>query len=91
MEVNINGNIVIGRNQVLIPNDALLQVGKEYQVFIVKGRRAYPRTVVPGLSNYEYTAISKGLRPGELVIVSRPEQLKPGWLIRMRRQTSATK
>ncbi|MCL6519421.1 MAG: efflux RND transporter periplasmic adaptor subunit [Armatimonadetes bacterium] len=91
MEVDISGSVLIGRNQLLVPNDALLQVGKEYQVFVIKGGRAYPKTVTPGLSNYEYTAISRGLRPGELVIVSRPEQLKPGWLVRVRRQTSATR
>jgi hypothetical protein len=90
MEVDVNGEMPVGRNLVLVRNDALVQVGDRYQVFVVRGRKVYPRFVAAGLSNYDYTAIEAGLKPGNLVAVSMLDQLKRGQVVRTRRQESAS-
>jgi len=90
MEVDLTGQVPVGRNLVLVPNDALLQVGDKYQVFVIRERRVRRRLVTVGLSNYEYTVVVRGLRPGDLVAASMLDRLKSGQRVRIRRQAGDT-
>ena len=89
MEVDINGSLPVSRNTVLISNNALIQVGDKEQVFVVQGERVYSRYVTTGLSNYDYTAIIAGLKPGDRVATSMLNQLKSGERVRVRRRAGA--
>jgi len=90
MEVDIIGRVLVGKDLILVPNDALVQIGDRYRVFILRRNRVYPRFVTAGLSNYDFTEIVRGLKPGDLVATSMLDQLKPGQKVRVRRQAGDT-
>lgn len=85
MEVDITGSLPVGRNLVLVSNDALVQVGDRYRVFVARQRRVYPRFVTVGASNFDFTEVVKGLEPGDLAATSMLDKLKSGQRIRERR------
>ena len=90
MEVDITGRVPVGKDLVLVPNDALAQIGDRFRVFVVRRGRVYPRFVTTGLSNYDFTEIVRGLKPGDLVAASMLDQLKRGQRVRVRRQAGDT-
>jgi len=90
MEVDITGRVPVGKNLILVPNDALIQIGNRYRAFVVRGRRVHPRFVTTGLSNYDFTEIVRGIKPGDLVATSMLDQLQPGQRVRVRRQAGDT-
>jgi len=90
MEVDITGRVPVGKNLVLVPNDALIQIGDRYRVFVVRGQQVRPRFVTVGLSNYDYTEIVEGLEPGDLVATSMLDQLESGQKVRARRHAGDT-
>ncbi len=90
MEVDITGRVPVGQDLVLAPNDALLQVADRFQVFIVRDGRVSSKFVTAGLSDYDFTEIVRGLKPGDLVATSMLDQLRSGQRVRARRQAGDT-
>jgi RND family efflux transporter MFP subunit len=85
MEVDIAGHKRIGSNVVLVPNEALVQVGERQQVYVISNGRVHQRFVTPGLSNYEQTAVLSGLKPGDVVAVSMPDRMQDGQRVKIER------
>ena len=83
MEVDISGRKRIGENVILVPNDALLQIGDRQLVHVVRGGRVHRRFVTTGLSNYEQTAVLSGVRPGDVVVVSMPDRMAEGQRVKI--------
>jgi len=67
-----------------VPNEALEKLPNGYQVFVVgKDMKAEARPVEVSYVSHAYSVISAGLSPGEQVIVQRPQDLKPGTLLKI--------
>jgi membrane fusion protein (multidrug efflux system) len=66
-------------NALIIPNDALSKTASGFQVFVIgKENKAALRDVDVGYVSNEFTQVTKGLSPGELVVVQRPSDLRDG-------------
>jgi len=78
--------VVHKREDVLfIPTNAVMRRGDVQQVFVLTAGRARLRTIQTGLSNWERTEVTGGLRRGDLVVVSlETKGLKDG--VQVRRQ-----
>lgn len=62
-----------------VPNDALVKTPGGFQVFTInKDNIAEAKDVQVGYVATEFTQIEMGLNPGEVVIVQKPPELKPG-------------
>lgn len=85
MEVDIIGRKLIGRDMILVPNGALLQVGDRQEVYVVRNGRARRQSVTTGTSNYEQTTVLSGLKPGDVVAVSMPDRMEDGMRVRIAR------
>lgn len=83
MEVDIAGRKTISRDTVLVPNDALIQVGEQQMVYVVRNGRVRQQTVTTGLSNFDQTAVLSGLQQGDIVAVSMPDRLTDGQRIKI--------
>jgi len=86
MEVDITGRKSIGRDMVLVPNEALVQVGDRQQVYVIREGRVHHRFITTGPSNYEQTAVLSGLEPGDVVAVSMPDRMEDGMRVKIVRQ-----
>ncbi|MCL6630483.1 MAG: hypothetical protein K6U00_12885, partial [Armatimonadetes bacterium] len=84
-EVDIASNAIVARDTVLVPNTAIVRVGETSKVFVVRGNRVYPRNVRTGYSSFDLTEIRSGLRPGELVAITRSSELRAGQRVNVRR------
>jgi HlyD family secretion protein len=80
--------LVQKREDVLfIPTNAVMRRGDIQQIYVLNAGRARLRTVQTGLSNWERTEITKGLHPGESVVISlEAKGLKDGVLVRRQGQ-----
>jgi hypothetical protein len=76
MEVNITGSLPAGRKTLLVPNDAIVRVGDEDSVFVIRGGRALRRTVNIGQANFVDTQVISGIDDGDQVAVSSVGELK---------------
>jgi membrane fusion protein (multidrug efflux system) len=72
--------VVLGSadDALLVPSIALVPGQAETRVFVVEEGVARPRTVVVGARTENRVEIADGLHPGDLVITSGIEQVKPG-------------
>lgn len=62
-----------------VPNDALVKTAGGFQIFTVnKENVAEVKDVQVGYVSTEFTQIEAGLNAGEIVIVQKPPELKPG-------------
>jgi membrane fusion protein, multidrug efflux system len=62
-----------------VPNDSLIKTPGGFQVFVVnKDNVAEARDVQVGYVASEFTQVETGLNPGEIVVVQKPPELKPG-------------
>lgn len=61
-----------------VPSSALFRNGEEWNVFIVKRRRAVQRQVVAGHQSLTETQILEGLSDGDIVILHPPSSLEDG-------------
>jgi HlyD family secretion protein len=59
-------------NSVYVPIQAVMNVGGEPTVYIIKGDKLKQRTVKTGLDNKMVIRISSGLEPGEIVTIAPP-------------------
>lgn len=85
MEVDITGRAVVARDVILVPNNALVRIGERSQVYVVEANRLYPRDVETGLSSFDFTEITAGLMPGEVVATTLPPDPEAGQFVRVRR------
>jgi HlyD family secretion protein len=78
MEVDITGQTVVARNVVLVPNNSIVRLGNRSKVYVVKANKVYPRYIKTGYSSFEFTEVKDGLEPGEMVVVARTTEFRPG-------------
>lgn len=86
MEVDITGRKRMEEGVVLVPNEALIQVGERQQVYAIRNGRVEIRFVTTGASNYEQTAVLSGLRPGDVVAVSTSDRMENGQRVKIVRK-----
>lgn len=72
--------ILLGQQSdaLLIPNSALIPVGRKKQLYVYSGGKAQPRDVETGVRDSTDIQIISGLKPGDTVITSAILFLRPG-------------
>jgi len=72
--------IVLGKNEnaLLIPNHAIIPIGRRKQVFLYKGGKAQPVDVITGVRDSTNIQILEGVKLGDTVITSAILFLRPG-------------
>jgi HlyD family secretion protein len=85
--------VVKKREDVLfVPTNTVMRRGDVQQVYVLTAGRARLRTIQTGLSNWDRTEVTGGLRRGEMVVVSlETEGLKDGVMLRRQGQGLAEK
>ena len=83
MEMNITGALPSGRSTLLVPNDAVIRVGDQDSVYVIRGGRAYLRDVEIGQANFLETQVISGISEGDEVAVTNVGQLKDKERIRI--------
>ena len=83
MEVNVIGRLAASGSTLLAPNDAVMRVGDEDAVFVIRDGIAERRTVTIGQSNFDFTQILSGLEEGEAVAVTNLDKLTDGARVRI--------
>ena len=85
--------VVRKREEVLyVPTNTVMRHGDIQQVYVLTAGRARLRTIQTGLSNWERTEVTGGLRRGELVVVSlETKGLKDGVQVRRHGQGRSEK
>ncbi|TDQ09761.1 efflux RND transporter periplasmic adaptor subunit [Pedobacter metabolipauper] len=66
----------VRRNVLRVKNGSVFTGAEQQQIFVVQGDEAVSRTINTGLSNFNYTEILTGLRPGEKVIITELKDLQ---------------
>lgn len=80
--VDINITTASKADGLVVPYEAVLESGKTQEIFVVEKGKARKRSVHTGISNELYLTVDKGLNKGDKVIVSPPEKLKDGSLVK---------
>ena len=71
-------------NALVVPNDAVEKTSGGSKVYVVsKENKAEERTVEVSYVSTQFSIVSKGLEPGELVITQRPNDLKSGTAVKI--------
>ncbi|HRY30375.1 MAG TPA: efflux RND transporter periplasmic adaptor subunit [Elusimicrobiota bacterium] len=66
-------------NTIVVPNDSLEKTQAGFRLFVVtKDNKAEARDVEVGYVSSQFSQITKGLAPGELVVTQKPQDLKAG-------------
>ncbi len=66
-------------NAIVVPNDSLEKTQTGFRLFVVtKDNKAEARDVEVGYVSSQFSQITGGLSPGELVVTQKPQDLKPG-------------
>jgi len=84
-DMTVSVNIETGRrdNTIVVPNDALSELGTtEARVWVVENGQAIQRQVKLGLRGLAATEIVAGLQAGELVLANAPAGLEEGKRVR---------
>jgi membrane fusion protein (multidrug efflux system) len=66
---------------ILVPNIAVIPGVNDKNVFVLAGGKAVRRAVQTGTRSEESVQITAGLQPGEVVITSGLQQLRPGMAV----------
>ena len=61
-----------------VPTEAIVPVASGHQVFLLKGGKAAPQPVQIGQRSEDAVEITKGIAPGDTVIITGVMQLRPG-------------
>ena len=77
------GRADAGKSVALVSRLAVVTTGDHPYVFVVNGERAERRAIGIGGTDGDRIEVTAGLRPGERVIVSPPESLADGALVRV--------
>ena len=74
--MSVDVDIIVDRRQetLFIPTNAVMRVGEQAQVYVVRGGRARLESIRTGLINWERTEVLSVLRSGDKVIVSLGEK-----------------
>jgi membrane fusion protein (multidrug efflux system) len=72
------------KDEVVVPQEALIADQEGVYVFIVEGDKAVVRRVTPGGESGTDTVVQKGLSGGEQVIVEGLQSVRPGAVVRAR-------
>lgn len=77
--------IVFGRDQnaLLVPNSAIVPIGRKKQLFVYEGGKAMVREVTTGVRDSTNIQILTGIEPGDTVITSAILYLRPGMEVRL--------
>ena len=67
-----------GENVLSVPNSALFRSGDDWNLYVVKGGRAYVRNVEIGHRSTTDTQILNGVEEGEIVVIHPPNRLTDG-------------
>ncbi|MBI4397062.1 MAG: efflux RND transporter periplasmic adaptor subunit [Elusimicrobia bacterium] len=71
-------------NTIAVPNDALEKTQTGHKLYIVtKENKAQARDVEVGYVSSQYSQITKGLSPGEMVVTQKPQDLKDGSAVKI--------
>ncbi len=71
-------------NAMVVPNDAVEKTAGGSKIYVVnKENKAEEREVEVNYVSTQFSVVSKGLEPGELVIVQRPNDLKAGAAVKI--------
>lgn len=72
--------IVFGQNEnaLLVPNNAIVPLGRKKQLFVYEGGKAMVRDVTTGVRDSTNIQILTGIKPGDTVITSAILYLRPG-------------
>jgi len=63
---------------IMVPNSAIIPVGRTKQLFVYEGGKAMVREVVTGVRDSTNIQVLSGLRPGDTIITSAVLYLRPG-------------
>lgn len=83
-EVDVDGEIPLVERGLLIPTAAVVQLGVEDIVWVLRNGHVERRSVTVGPNNFNFIEIREGLRPGETVVVQGKEDLTEGDRVRTR-------
>lgn len=83
IEVYIDGSRRVAEDVILVPNEAVLRLGDEDIVYVIEGQYVHRRTIVTGLSSFDYTIVEQGLNIGEEVAISNLDDLSDGMRVRV--------
>lgn len=83
-DYRVDVSIVVweGRNVLRVPSTALFRSGERWTVFTIHEGRARLSPVEIGRSDGSFTAITRGISDGEVVIVQPSDQIRDGSLVR---------
>jgi multidrug efflux system membrane fusion protein len=83
--VNIHLLLEVKKNNTVVPSAAIQRGPQGTYVFVVKpDNTAEMRNVAVSISQGNSTAISQGLKPGELVVTDGQDKLQPGTKVAVR-------
>ncbi|HET9166041.1 MAG TPA: MdtA/MuxA family multidrug efflux RND transporter periplasmic adaptor subunit [Candidatus Angelobacter sp.] len=83
--VNIHLLLEVKKNNTVVPSAAIQRGPQGTYVFVVKpDNTAEMRTVAISISQGNFTAISQGLKPGEVVVTDGQDKLQPGTKVAVR-------
>jgi membrane fusion protein, multidrug efflux system len=64
---------------IVVPNDALEKTQTGFRVFVAnKDNKAEARDVEVGYVSSQFSQVTSGLSPGELIVTQKPQDMKPG-------------
>ena len=84
MSVDVTIVTIDKSNIFIVPNTALINMKKQYYIFINQNGRARLKSVKPGLKNLKYIEIIDGLKNGDKVVLSPPKKLIDGKRIKIK-------
>jgi HlyD family secretion protein len=64
------------QNVVRLKNGPFINGSGEQNIYVIKNNRAFRRTVLIGVTNFDWVEVLEGLQPGEEVIISDTENFK---------------
>jgi RND family efflux transporter MFP subunit len=79
----------VARNAIVVPQRAVQELQGQYQIYVVKGDKVEMRDVVPGPRTGSDWVISKGLEPGDDVVVEGLQKVRPGATVVAKRAPAA--
>jgi multidrug efflux system membrane fusion protein len=83
--VNVHLLLEVKKNNTVVPSAAIQRGPQGTYVFVVKpDNTAEMRNVAISISQANLTAVSQGLKPGELVVIDGQDKLQPGTRVAVR-------
>lgn len=80
--VNVEITVAQHKNVPAVPYNAILAENNHSYVFVVKNGKLHRRKIETGLTNGKEKEVTKGLKPGEKIVLDPTDKLKEGMVIR---------